>query len=78
VEGFTDVRAAHAVRIVFLVPVHHRGFSGVMLAIVPVDFQYNQTYCSGHSNYVLVPGAIFGHHAAVYYWLRSGPVICTA
>jgi cytochrome c oxidase subunit 1 len=46
------------------------GFSGVMLAIVPVDFQYNQTYfVVAHFHYVLVPGAIFAIMAAVYYWL---------
>jgi cytochrome c oxidase subunit I len=46
------------------------GFSGLMLAIVPVDFQYNQTYfVVAHFHYVLVPGAIFGIMAAVYYWL---------
>jgi cytochrome c oxidase subunit I len=46
------------------------GFSGVMLAIVPVDFQYNQTYfVVAHFHYVLVPGAIFGIMAAVYYWI---------
>jgi len=46
------------------------GFSGVMLAIVPVDFQYNQTYfVVAHFHYVLVPGAIFAIMGAVYYWL---------
>jgi cytochrome c oxidase subunit 1 len=46
------------------------GFSGVMLAIVPVDFQYNQTYfVVAHFHYVLVPGAIFAIMAAVYYWI---------
>jgi cytochrome c oxidase subunit 1 len=46
------------------------GFSGVMLAIVPVDFQYNQTYfVVAHFHYVLVPGAVFAIMAAVYYWL---------
>src|ERR1700728_2778659 len=46
------------------------GFSGLMLAIVPVDFQYNQTYfVVAHFHYVLVPGAIFGIMAAVYYWI---------
>src|SRR6202453_4698207 len=46
------------------------GFSGLMLALVPVDFQYNNTYfVVAHFHYVLVPGAIFGIMAAVYYWL---------
>jgi len=46
------------------------GFSGVMLAIVPVDFQYNQTYfVVAHFHYVLVPGAIFAIMGAVYYWI---------
>jgi cytochrome c oxidase subunit 1 len=46
------------------------GFSGLMLAIVPADFQYNQTYfVVAHFHYVLVPGAIFGIMAGVYYWI---------
>jgi cytochrome c oxidase subunit 1 len=46
------------------------GFSGLMLAIVPADFQYHDTYfVVAHFHYVLVPGAIFGIMAAVYYWL---------
>jgi len=46
------------------------GFSGVMLALAPVDFQYHDTYfVVAHFHYVLVPGAIFGIIAAVYYWL---------
>src|SRR5271156_1380505 len=46
------------------------GFSGLMLAIVPADFQYNQTYfVVAHFHYVLVPGAIFAVMAGVYYWL---------
>ena len=39
------------------------GFSGLMLAIVPADFQYHDTYfVVAHFHYVLVPGAIFAHH----------------
>ncbi|MEE9446763.1 MAG: cytochrome c oxidase subunit I [Arenicellales bacterium] len=46
------------------------GFSGLMLALTPVDFQYHDTYfVVAHFHYVLVPGAIFSVMAAVYYWL---------
>jgi cytochrome c oxidase subunit 1 len=46
------------------------GFSGLMLAITPADFQYHDTYfVVAHFHYVLVPGSIFAIMAAVYYWL---------
>jgi cytochrome c oxidase subunit 1 len=46
------------------------GFSGLMLAMVPADFQYHDTYfVVAHFHYVLVPGAVFAIIAAVYYWL---------
>ncbi len=46
------------------------GFSGLMLAIAPADFQYHDTYfVVAHFHYVLVPGAVFSIFAAVYYWL---------
>ena len=46
------------------------GFSGLMLAIVPADFQYHDSYfVVAHFHYVLVPGAVFGAIAGVYYWL---------
>lgn len=46
------------------------GFTGLMLSIVPSDFQYHDTYfVVGHFHYVLVPGAVFGVIAAIYYWL---------
>ena len=46
------------------------GFSGLMLAITPADFQYHDTYfVVAHFHYVLVPGAVFAIIAAVYYWL---------
>ena len=45
------------------------GFSGLMLAIVPADFQYHDTYfVVAHFHYVLVTGALFGIIAAIYYW----------
>jgi hypothetical protein len=46
------------------------GFSGLMLAIVPADFQYHDTYfVVAHFHYVLVPGACSRSSAGAYYWL---------
>jgi len=46
------------------------GFSGVSLALVPADFQYQDTYfVVAHFHYVLVTGAIFAIMAATYYWI---------
>jgi len=46
------------------------GFSGLMLAIAPADYQYHDTYfVVAHFHYVLVPGAVFSIMAATYYWL---------
>ncbi len=46
------------------------GFSGVMLAMAPVDFQYHDTYfVVAHFHYVLVTGAIFAIIGGAYYWL---------
>ena len=46
------------------------GFTGIMLSLVPADFQYQDTYfVVGHFHYVLVPGVIFALFSAIYYWL---------
>jgi cytochrome c oxidase subunit 1 len=46
------------------------GFSGVSLALVPADFQYQDTYfVVAHFHYVLVTGAAFAIMGAVYYWI---------
>ena len=46
------------------------GFSGLMLAIVPADFQYHDTYfVVAHFHYVLVAGSLFSLFAGAYYWL---------
>jgi cytochrome c oxidase subunit 1 len=56
--------------IAFLIMFSIGGFSGLMLAIAPADFQYQDTYfVVAHFHYVLVPGAIFAIMGAVYYWL---------
>nr|WP_232781826.1 cytochrome c oxidase subunit I [Marinicella sediminis] len=46
------------------------GFSGVMMALAPVDLQYHDTYfIVAHFHYVLVTGAVFAIIAGVYYWI---------
>ena len=45
------------------------GFTGLMLAIAPADFQYQDTYfVVAHFHYVLVPGVLFALIAGIYYW----------
>src|SRR5262245_8441527 len=57
-----------AIAFVFLFTIG--GFSGLMLAITPADFQYQDSYfVVAHFHYVLVPGAVFSIIAAVYYWI---------
>lgn len=56
--------------IAFVVMFTLGGFSGVMLAIAPDDYQYRGSYfVVAHFHYVLVSGSLFGIMAAVYYWL---------
>jgi cytochrome c oxidase subunit 1 len=46
------------------------GFTGLMLCMVPADFQYQDTYfVVAHFHYVLVTGAAFGIMAGVYFWI---------
>ncbi len=46
------------------------GLSGVMLAVIPADMQYHDSmFVVAHFHYVLLPGALFGLYAGVFYWL---------
>jgi|SRR5690625_288218 len=46
------------------------GFSGLMLAIAPANFQYHDTYfVVAHFHYVMVAGAMFSLSGGVYFWL---------
>jgi len=55
--------------IAFIVLFAIGGFSGVMTAVVPADFQYHDTYfVVAHFHYVLVTGALFAIIGAIYYW----------
>ena len=57
-----------AVSFIFLFTIG--GFSGLMLADVPADYQYQDTYfVVAHLHYVLVTGSLFAIFAAVFYWL---------
>jgi cytochrome c oxidase subunit I+III len=46
------------------------GLSGVMVAIVPFDWQVHDTYfVVAHLHYVLIGGMLFPMFAAAYYWM---------
>jgi cytochrome c oxidase subunit 1 len=45
------------------------GVSGVMLAMAPADFQYNDSYfVVAHFHYVIIGGVVFGALAGLFHW----------
>lgn len=69
-EGAMTFETPMLFAIAFVVLFTIGGFTGVMMALAPLDFQYHDTYfIVAHFHYVLVPGATFIIMAAVYYWL---------
>src|SRR3546814_14897387 len=50
------------------------GLTGVMVAMVPFDWQAHDTYfVVAHLHYVLIGGMVFPLFAAIYYWV---PMVC--
>jgi cytochrome c oxidase subunit 1 len=46
------------------------GFTGLVLALVPIDIQLQDTYyVVAHFHYVMVAGAMFAAFAGIYFWL---------
>jgi cytochrome c oxidase subunit 1 len=45
------------------------GISGIFMAIIPVDWQVNDTYyIVAHIHFVFVGGSVFGIFTCIYYW----------
>lgn len=56
--------------IAFIVLFTIGGFTGLMLAIAPADFQYHDSYfVVAHFHYVMVAGALTAIFGGTYYWL---------
>ena len=46
------------------------GFTGLILAVAPIDIQMQDTYyVVAHFHYVLVAGSLFAMFSGIYYWL---------
>ena len=77
-QGALTFEAPMLFAIAFVILFTIGGFSGLMLAIAPADFQYHDTYfVVAHFHYVLVPGRSSASSPRPTTGCRNGPDTCT-
>jgi len=68
-DGSLSFEAPMLFAIAFIALFTFGGLSGVMLGIVPLDYQYQDTYfVVGHFHYMIVTGVYFAILSGAYYW----------
>ncbi|HAV93333.1 MAG TPA: cytochrome c oxidase subunit I [Proteobacteria bacterium] len=68
-DGSLSFEAPMLFAVAFIALFTFGGLSGVMLGIVPLDYQYQDTYfVVGHFHYMIVTGVYFAILSGVYYW----------
>ncbi|MCK5924366.1 MAG: cytochrome c oxidase subunit 1, partial [Methylococcales bacterium] len=69
-KGAMTFEAPMLFSIAFVVLFTLGGFTGLMMSIAPVDFQYHDTYfIVAHFHYTLVPASVFILMAGGYFWI---------
>lgn len=67
--GSIRLTAAMLFAVAFLIQFVLGGLTGIMFAVVPIDWQLTDTYfVVAHFHYVLVGGIVFALFAATFYW----------
>lgn len=68
-RGAISFEPAMLFAIAFVLMFTFGGLSGIMLSVVPADYQYHDSYfVVGHFHYVIVTGVYYALVAGVYYW----------
>jgi cytochrome c oxidase subunit I len=67
--GRLDLRAPMLFALGFMALFVLGGLTGIMLGVMPVDWQLSDSYfVVGHFHWVLIGGTVFGVFAGLYYW----------